>query len=118
MLPSAHWDRFVQKNRQGHKEIDQLIQNTQCWRCGQQGRLPIEDAPFFVAPPTDTHPGSEQALMVVQKADRLFEARRAAVNAWKRYNDRRLETELLRFDANYHPMIADRFEIKRNRSMR
>lgn len=114
MMFKARWDTFVRVNRQAHKALDESIQETMCWRCGQSGRLPVEDEFLFATPPLPTNPGDLQAPKTIQDANRLLEARQGAISAWKRYNDRRLKTELLRLDANYHPAIADRFQITRD----
>lgn len=92
-------DAMSRQLRQLHDQLDQTIQETDCWRCGQRGRLPVEDDSLlrFSGPSPDEHPRH------------VYEARKAAVDAWRTYNNRRFGVELFRLDLNYHPALAHRF---------
>jgi hypothetical protein len=90
--------------RQLHDQLDQTIQETHCWRCGQRGRLPVEDDSLLRC----SRPVPDEQPRV------FFEARKAAVEAWKTYNDHRFGVELFRLDLNYHPALAHRFAQQRD----
>lgn len=113
LMSSARWDTFLVEHRQAHDRIDKIIDEACCWRCGQFGRLPVEDAVLFRRPVSPARPGGPADDIVIAGSRRLVSAREEALETWRRYNDRRLDTEKLRLDANYHPALADRFEIHR-----
>lgn len=113
VMSSSRWDAFLVEHRQAHDHIDKIIEEACCWRCGQFGRLPVEDAVLFRRPDPPARPGGPADDLVMAGARRLISARKEALETWRRYNDRRLATEKLRLDASYHPALADRFEIHR-----
>jgi hypothetical protein len=47
-------------------------------------------------------------------ARQLLQARKAALEAWRSYNDRRLSVERLRVESYFHAALADRFEQSRD----
>lgn len=50
VMSSSRWDAFLVEHRQAHDRIDKIIEEACCWRCGQFGRLPVEDAVLFRRP--------------------------------------------------------------------
>ena len=114
LMSSARWETFLKEHRQAHDRLDELIAKACCWRCGQFDRLPVEDATLFRRPALPDRPGGPADDNVIAASRRLVAARKEALETWRRYNDRRLETEKLRLDANYHPALADRFTIQRH----
>jgi hypothetical protein len=110
----GRWDGFTRQFEQAHRAIDETIQNTCCWRCGQRGRLPVEDAGLLGSQSLPMRPGGARDEEVIRGARELQDARRAAVEAWRSYNNRRLVTERLRIAAYYHPILADRFGLVRD----
>jgi hypothetical protein len=113
VMSSTRWDAFLVEHRQAHDRLDKIIDEACCWRCGQSGRLPVEDAVLFRRPVPPARLGGHADDMVIAGSRRLVSARKEALETWRSYNDRRLDTEKLRLDANYHPALADRFEIHR-----
>lgn len=110
----ARWDNLVREINQANQLVNQIYLEARCWRCGAMGRLPVEDVDLFSSPAPPARPaGGAQYDKAVHASRQLIEARRVALQAWRRYNDRRLETEKLRLDANYHANVSDRYAIER-----
>jgi hypothetical protein len=98
-MATVRRDAMSRQLRQLHDQLDQVIQETDCWRCGQRGRLPVEDDVLL----RSSGPSSDES------SRQFYEARKAAVDAWRTHNDHRFGVELFRLDLNYHPALAHRF---------
>ncbi|MGE0330517.1 MAG: hypothetical protein AB7P37_07465 [Ramlibacter sp.] len=111
---SARWEAMVREHDQAQQAVDQIYLQATCWRCGQRGRLPIEDAELLASQPAPARPAGAHYEPVMQSARQLLQARKAALEAWRSYNDRRLPVERLRVESCFHPALADRFEQVRD----
>jgi hypothetical protein len=106
------WRNFLEAEKLRHEELDNIVTATRCWRCGQLGRLPVDQLTELGAPNPPVRNGATISALI-EKADLQFHARRHRITLWKFHNDKRLEVERLRIDANYHPALAVRFTISR-----
>ncbi|MBX3585989.1 MAG: hypothetical protein KF796_05040 [Ramlibacter sp.] len=111
---SARWEALVREHSQAQQEVDKLHLEAECWRCGQQGRLPVEDAELLGSWTMPPRPAGAHYDTVMHAARQLMQARKGALEAWRRYNDRRLEVEWLRVQANFHPAVSDRLALERD----
>lgn len=111
---SARWEAMVHEHDLAQQSVNQIYLQATCWRCGQRGRLPIEDAELLASQPAPARPAGAHYETVMLAARQLLHARKAALEAWRSYNDRRLSVERLRVESYFHAALADRFEQPRD----
>ncbi|MBX3660396.1 MAG: hypothetical protein KF740_18315 [Ramlibacter sp.] len=111
---TARWDDLMREHSLAQQAVDKLHLEAECWRCGQKGRLPVEDAELLGKWSLPPRPTGAHYDTVMHAARQLMQARKAALEAWRRYNDRRLEVEWLRVQANFHPALSDRMALQRD----
>jgi len=111
---TGRWEALMREHSQTQQEADKLHLEAECWRCGQMGRLPIEDAELLGRWSAPQRPAGAQYDTVMHGARQLVQARKAALKAWRQYNDRRLEVEWLRLQSCFHPMLWDRMWLERD----
>ncbi len=108
------WEALTREHSQMQQEADKLYLEAECWRCGQMGRLPVEDAGLLGRWSAPQRPAGAHYDTVMHEARQLVQARKAALQAWRRYNDRRLEVEWLRLQSCFHPTLWDRMWQERD----
>lgn len=111
---AARWEALMREHSQAQQAVDRLYLEAECWRCGQVGRLPVEDAALLGTWTPPARPAGAHYDTAMQAARQLLQARRAALEVWRQYNDRRLEVEWLRMESCFHPKVWDRFCLERD----